>query len=91
MKFTVHSVQKLDVRIPRDRPFAMITGTPLVIRIPLEKYKEYGITSAIDYEYLYWRADHPLELFISQLWDNLQRKYNEYLAIDPVKGSVTKL
>jgi CRISPR-associated endoribonuclease Cas6 len=87
MKFKVRSVQRLEVKIPTNGTFTMITGTPIIIRIPQEKYKKYGIKPAIDYEYLYWRADHPLELFISQVWENLQRKYNEYFKIDlPNRG-----
>jgi CRISPR-associated endoribonuclease Cas6 len=56
----------------------MITGTPIIIRIPREKYIKYGISPPSNYDYLYWKADHPLELFLSQLWVNLQKKYNEY-------------
>lgn len=81
MKFRVDSVQRLDVRIPENRPFTMITGTPIVVRIPRDKYQKYGIKPPIDHDYLYWRAEYPLELFLSQLWENLQRKYNEYFRV----------
>ena len=82
MRFKVDSFQRLYVKAPEDGPFTLITGTPIILRIPREKYEKYGIRQPLHYKYLYWRADHPLELFLSQLWDNLQRKCNEYFKID---------
>jgi CRISPR-associated endoribonuclease Cas6 len=82
MKFRFDSAQRLNLKVPETGSCTMITGTPIIIRIPWEKYKKYGISPPINYEYLYWRRDHPLEVFLSQLWDNLQRKYNEYFRID---------
>ena len=82
MKFKVDSVNRLERKIPSHIPFTMITGTPIIIRIPREKYVNYGIESRLGYEYLYWRKDYPIELFICQLWQNLLRKYIEYFKID---------
>ena len=82
MKFRVDSVNKLEVKIPSHVPFNLITGTPIIIRIPREKYSKYGIGSKLDYEYLYWRKDYPIELFICQLWRNLLKKYAKYFKIE---------
>jgi CRISPR-associated endoribonuclease Cas6 len=35
-----------------------------------------------DYKYVYWRMDHPVNLFITQLEDNLIKKYNEYYGLE---------
>lgn len=82
MRFELDSVKRLEMKIPSHLPFTMITGTPIIIRIPREKYAKYEIESSLDYEYIYWRKDYPIELFISQLWQNSLRKYTEYSKID---------
>jgi len=58
--------------------FILESGTPIVVRIPQYRLKEYGITSARDYDYVYWRKDHTPTPFIKQLEENLLKKYNEY-------------
>ena len=78
MRFTIDSVNKLDIKIPHNVPFTLITGTPIIVRIPKEKYKQHGINPKNDYNYLYWRIEHPIELFVSQIQNNLSKKYNEY-------------
>ncbi|MEM3488309.1 MAG: CRISPR-associated endoribonuclease Cas6 [Nitrososphaerota archaeon] len=80
MKFKIDYVDKLDVRLPGNSPFTLITGTPIIIRIPREKYKAYGIDPKGRYDYVYWRSDHPIDLFISQLENNLRKKYAEYFG-----------
>lgn len=54
------------------------TGTPLVIRIPSERYKEYGITSVRPYEY--WKPSYDLDAFLKQLNDNIAKKYQQYFG-----------
>jgi Methyltransferase domain len=68
MRFELDSVKRLDMKIPSHLPFTMITGTPIIIRIPREKYVKYGIASRLDYEYLYWRKDQPARLADLQSW-----------------------
>jgi CRISPR-associated endoribonuclease Cas6 len=87
MNFRFDSMKRLNVKVPENGSCTMITGTPIIIRIPREKYEEYDFNPPINYEYLYWRANHPLEPFLSQLWDNLQRKYNEHFRIDTANRS----
>jgi CRISPR-associated endoribonuclease Cas6 len=78
MRFAIDSVNKLDIKIPHNVPFTLITGTPIIVRIPKAKYKLHGINPKNDYNYLYWRIEHPIELFVSQIQNNLSKKYNEY-------------
>ena len=73
-----------DVKIVRPKvkiPIVLTTSTPIVIRVPKEKYKTYGITPRYEYDYLYWRKEYPLELFIEQLISNVEKKYKEYALI----------
>jgi CRISPR-associated endoribonuclease Cas6 len=78
MRFRIDSVDKLIVTLPDDSPFTLITGTPIIVRIPREKYKEYSIEPSNKYDYIYWRSEHPIDLFISQIENNLLKKYMEY-------------
>jgi hypothetical protein len=32
----------------------------------------------IDYDYVYWRSNYPIELFISQVENNLFKKYSMF-------------
>jgi CRISPR-associated endoribonuclease Cas6 len=58
--------------------FVLESGTPIVVRIPQYRLKEYGIETARDYDYVYWRKDHTPTPFIKQLEENLIKKYGEY-------------
>jgi len=81
MKFKIDYIEELEVKLPR-LPFVMITGTPIIIRIPREKYKAYDIEPKGLYDYVYWRSDHPIDLFISQIENNMTKKYTEYSGFD---------
>jgi CRISPR-associated endonuclease/helicase Cas3 len=76
MEFFVKKAEILKLSLKM--PLTIITGTPIVIRIPKEKYVKFGIKTKYPYEYLYWRQEHPLELFIEQLENNLHKKYAEF-------------
>jgi CRISPR-associated endoribonuclease Cas6 len=76
MSFELESVQVLEPKIGRS--CRLITGTPIVIRIPKENYEKYGIKPPKDYDYVYWRKQYSFEAFIKQLKDNLFKKYNEF-------------
>ena len=45
-------------------PFTLITGTPIIMRIPKERYHEYDIETKYPYAYVYWRKEYPLEMFL---------------------------
>lgn len=81
MEFKIEYIEKLEVKLTRSS-FVMITGTPIIIRIPREKYKAYNIEPKGQYDYVYWRNDHPIDLFISQIENNTTKKYTEYLGFD---------
>lgn len=78
MSFKVINFKVLKPRI--DRSCVLITGTPIVIRIPKEKYKEYEIKSK--YNYTYWRPNYPFGAFIRQITENLFKKYNEFYGTE---------
>jgi CRISPR-associated endoribonuclease Cas6 len=61
--------------------FSLITGTPIIIRIPKERYEEFGSKLNIQYDEIFWRSDHPIELFIRQLEIGLAKKYSEYTSL----------
>lgn len=77
MDFTIVDRQKILPKIRKNIPFKLITGTPIIIRIPFKKFKEYNYEIK-HYDYVYWKQDHPIQLFTSQLENNLLRKYNEF-------------
>jgi len=76
MSFWVESVNAFEPRIGRS--CKMITGTPIVLRIPREKFERYGIVPPKNYNYVYWRKHWPFEPFVKQLEENLFKKYKEF-------------
>lgn len=80
MEFDVKKVEILYVSLKV--PFTVITGTPIVVRVPREKYEKFDVKTRHPYEYLYWRQEHPLEMFVEQLEDNLRKKYAEFTGLD---------
>jgi CRISPR-associated endoribonuclease Cas6 len=80
MKFDIAEVKVLQIQLKV--PFTAITGTPIIIRVPREKYVKFDIRTKKPYNYLYWRQEHPLEMFIEQLEDNLHKKYLEFTGLD---------
>ena len=79
MRFKVDYCSKLAITLPGDGTISIITGTPIITRIHRYRYEEAGEPElAAKYESIYWRSSHPVDLFITQLEDNLVKKYNEY-------------
>ena len=58
----------------------LITGTPVVIRLPKSRYKEYKIKSRRQYEY--WKKTMPLNVFIDAVEENFIKKYNSFYGVD---------
>ncbi len=56
------------------------SATPIIIRIPKERYSDYGIRPKFDYNYVFWRDTVPLEAFVKQLLGNICKKWKEYWA-----------
>lgn len=68
------------VKIPERNlnfPLHVITQSPIVIRIPIEKYQGRIINTA-PYSSVQWRSDHPVELFIEALEANLKKKFVKF-------------
>jgi len=79
MAFRLEKSRKVETNISDDfGDFTLTSGTPIVIRIPRYRLKEYGIEPARDYDYIYWRKDYTPTPFIKQLEENLLKKYSEY-------------
>ena len=58
-------------------PLQMITGSPIIVRIPIEKFKEFS-TESTEYKTIYWRSSHPIQLFVNAVESNLKKKYQEF-------------
>jgi len=86
MEFDVKKAETLQVSLKV--PFTLITGTPIVVRVPREKYEKFNVKTRYPYEYLYWRQEHPLEMFVEQLEDNLRKKYTEFTGRDAGNESI---
>ena len=76
MSFKLEEVRLLKPKLWRS--CKLITGTPIVVRIPKENYGKYGIKPPKDYDYVYWRKQYPFKAFIKQLEENLFKKYGEF-------------
>lgn len=59
------------------------TGTPIVVRIPAGRCKEYGIENEEDYDDVYWRLEHPRDAFVEEVERNLAAKYRTYYDEEP--------
>jgi CRISPR-associated endoribonuclease Cas6 len=72
-----------EIRIARPKvkhSVALVTRTPIIVRIPKRSYAKYGIRS--EHAYVYWRPNIAFEAFLRQLEDNLIKKYKHFLGAD---------
>ncbi|MGH2611443.1 MAG: CRISPR-associated endoribonuclease Cas6 [Rhabdochlamydiaceae bacterium] len=68
------------VKIPQKNlsfPLKIITQSPIIIRIPIEKYQG-RVTDTAPYKEIFWRKDHPADLFINAMEKNLKKKFAEF-------------
>ncbi|MEM2649760.1 MAG: CRISPR-associated endoribonuclease Cas6 [Candidatus Nitrosocaldus sp.] len=79
MRFLINGLKIIRYTLNKSQ-FTFIAATPIIVRIPKEKYIDLNLKHS--YNYLYWRRDYPLELFIRQLEDNLYKKYKMYTGLD---------
>jgi CRISPR-associated endoribonuclease Cas6 len=84
--FRIIEMRELNPRVKEGCVLA--TGTPIVVRIPKERYVEYGIVPEKPYTYVYWRKQHSFAAFVKQLEDNLKKKYKEYHEDEPTSEPV---
>ncbi len=58
-------------------PLKVITQSPIVIRIQIEKYQG-RVSYTAPYKEIFWRKDHPVDLFIEALEANMKKKFVEF-------------
>jgi len=82
MIFALEGFEPLQPSVREDWNECMISaGTPIVVRVPRRRCKEYMITPARDYPYVYWRKEFNSVAFVKQLEENLYKKYFQYLGL----------
>jgi len=94
MSFKLEDSKLFDLKLPEGfQDCNLISGTPIIVRIPRYRLPEYGINPARDYDYVYWRKEYTPTAFIKQLEENLIKKYNEYhdAEVEPTKSLFEKL
>ena len=77
------------VKIPEKNltfPLHVISQSPIIIRIPVKRY-EGKVTNTASYKSIYWRSDHPVDLFINSLETNLKKKFEDFTG-QSFKGSI---
>jgi CRISPR-associated endoribonuclease Cas6 len=85
-KLLIENVHNFETRLRP--PFTLITGTPIIMRISRERYLKYDIETKYPYDYVYWRKEYPLNMFILQLEENLRAKYTEYTGKEITNESI---
>ena len=58
-------------------PLQIITGSPILIRIPCEKFKAESDHSTL-HRVIQWRSSYPIELFIDAIESNLNKKFYDF-------------
>ncbi|MEM3829443.1 MAG: CRISPR-associated endoribonuclease Cas6, partial [Conexivisphaerales archaeon] len=79
--FELLSLKKMELNL--GSRIDLITATPIVIRIPKHRYKEYKIRSKRPYEY--WKKTMPMNIFIDRVETNFIKKYNSFFGINMEK------
>lgn len=76
-RFLVEDLRTIDVRLHSSPSIA--SATPITMRIPEERYGQYGIVSEFrKRRYVYWRPQYDFSAFVKQLDENLIKKYNDF-------------
>lgn len=60
----------------------LTTGTPIILRMDAEDARQEGIDPE-DYDRIYWRKEHGMDLFFDRLYSNLQSKYRAVYDDEP--------
>ena len=79
-EFALREIKFFNLNIGKNIEFT--STSPIIIRIPKEKYDEYKISPKNSYSFLFWRPQYPLEVFIKQLEANIFKKYKEFFRKD---------
>jgi len=88
MTFKVERAEHRRVMLPSSalEEIVLTSGTPIVVRIPPYRWKEYGIRPRKGYRFVYWRSEHTPTAFIRQLEENLVKKYSQYFSAEEQPG-----
>ncbi|MBI5332531.1 MAG: CRISPR-associated endoribonuclease Cas6 [Candidatus Aenigmarchaeota archaeon] len=78
MQFSLKELQIIKTQLHNS--CVVSTATPIIIRIPKNRYEEYSIESQRNYEF--WRPEHDFNAFIKQLSENIVKKYNTFYEKD---------
>lgn len=84
MEFSVQDVSTLGVDVGEPGESGVLrTDTGVYVRLPSERWEEYGITPEYNAEQISWVPDHPIGLFLQRLRENLkwkhERVFDDYL------------
>jgi CRISPR-associated endoribonuclease Cas6 len=92
MKFKAGYCNRLTVKVPPNRAsLTLITGTPIIARMQRYRYEEAGMLHLVNnYNPIFWRSNHPVDLFLNQLEDNLIKKYSYYHGIKVAASAATR-
>jgi CRISPR-associated endoribonuclease Cas6 len=58
-------------------PLRVITGTPVLVRLPAEKLMSES-AAPTTYRSIYWQNNYPVELFVNAIESNLKKKYKDF-------------
>jgi CRISPR-associated endoribonuclease Cas6 len=62
-------------------PLRVITGTPILVRIPAEKFMSES-TAPTTYRSIYWQNKYSVELFVNAIESNLKKKYKDFTNLE---------
>ena len=88
MEFEIVGKEKVSFSLKKEQSFSLLAGTPIIVRIPDVKFKQYGIKLPKEYAYYYWRKEYPLDLFIFQLEKGLIKKYNDFCDYKKIANNI---
>jgi len=76
--FIIKKIETFELKIPK-KNMALTSTTPIIIRIPENKYDHYSIPNDKRMKrFVYWRPDIDFTAFLKQLTENLIKKYNDF-------------
>jgi CRISPR-associated endoribonuclease Cas6 len=85
--FDILDYKTIDLNILASQ-MVFTTATPIIIRIPQHVYQTYDLQLKYPYRYIYWRYNYPLELFLQQIWMNLEKKYKRFYGTRPITNAL---
>lgn len=85
----IDKIITLKYKFEKDKPIIIKTETPVIVRIPKEKFQEYGLNFEKEYKYFYWRPLKekriPLEPFTKQLEARIYKNFKLFTGKEDIK------